>query len=196
MTQGSVRKMVSDNQIFFSFKTRGTPQYFQNMLLDVLAEIKQFDVYFFFLTCSAGESHWTEIIQIVARQYKETLNEEQVNIIDWSKRMIYLKRNSFILRGTEHVHSPIHVKNVPKIDNELVEFIDKHITCVLPDETRYPEIINSVKKVQIHHNRTTCRKKKCVAFTFNAPWAPSDETKIICSEEKMDETRVKNSQKH
>ena len=81
MTQGSVRKMVSGDQIFFSFKTKGTPQYFQNMLLDVLAEIKQVDVYFFFLTCSADEFHWTEIIQIVARQYQEALNEEKVNSV-------------------------------------------------------------------------------------------------------------------
>ena len=64
---------ISDDQIFSSFKNRGTPQYFCNMLLDVLAKIRRFGVYTFFLTCSAAEFHWTEIIQFVVRQYGETL---------------------------------------------------------------------------------------------------------------------------
>ena len=76
-------------------------------------------------------------------------------------------------------------------DNELVEFIDKHITRALLGESKYPQIINLVKKVQTHHNTTTCRKKKCIARKFNAPCTPSDETEIIRSEEKMDETKVK-----
>ena len=39
----NVRKIVSDDQIFSSFKNiRRTPQYFHSMLLDVLAKIRQF----------------------------------------------------------------------------------------------------------------------------------------------------------
>ena len=30
---------------------------------------------------------------------------------------------------------------------------------------------------------------------FNAPWEPSDKTRIVCSEEKTDETVVKQSKK-
>ena len=59
--------------------SRGTLQYFHNMLLNVLAEISQFGVYTFFLTCSAAVFYWTEIIQVVGRQYSETLTDEEVN---------------------------------------------------------------------------------------------------------------------
>ena len=94
VNQDSVRRMISDDQIFGSFKNiRGTPQYFHNMLLDVLAKIRQFGVYTFFLTCSAAEFHWTEIIQVVARQYGEILSDEEVNGMDWSTKVKYLKRN-------------------------------------------------------------------------------------------------------
>ena len=94
MNKDTVKRMISDDQIFSSFKNiRGTPQYFHNMLLDVLAKIRQFGVYTFFLTCSAAEFHWTEIIHIVARQYGETLTDEEVNSVDWGTKMIYLKRN-------------------------------------------------------------------------------------------------------
>ena len=66
VNHSNVRRMISDDQIF-SFKSiRGTPQYFHNMLLDVLAKIRQFGVYTFFLSSSAAEFHWTEIIQVVA----------------------------------------------------------------------------------------------------------------------------------
>ena len=94
MNHDSVRRMISDEQIFSSFKNiSGTPQYFHNMLLDVLAKTRQFGVYTFFLTCSAAEFHWTEIIQVVARQYGQTLTDEQVNEMDWSTKVNYLKRN-------------------------------------------------------------------------------------------------------
>ena len=32
MNKGTVKRMISDDQIFSSFKNRGTPQYFHNML--------------------------------------------------------------------------------------------------------------------------------------------------------------------
>ena len=67
------------------------------MLLDALAKTKQFGVYTFFLTCSAAEFHWTEIIQVVARQYGQTLTDEQVNEMDWSTKVNYLKRNPVTL---------------------------------------------------------------------------------------------------
>ena len=61
------------------------------MLLDVLAEIRQFGIYTFFLTCSAAEFHWTEIIQVVALQYGEILFDQQVNAMDCCTN--YLKRS-------------------------------------------------------------------------------------------------------
>ena len=102
-------------------------------------------------------------------------------------------------RGTERMLTPIHIVDAPKIDenedSEVVEFIDKYVTCAVPDETKYPEMNNLVKRVQTHHHATTFRKKKGVACRFNAPWTPSDKTRIVCSEEKIDETIVKQSKK-
>ena len=93
--QDNVKHMISEDQIFASFKSiRATPQFFNNMLLGVLAKIIQFGPPTFFLTCSAAEFHWTEIIQGGARQYGETLTDEQVNSMDWSTKSGYLKINT------------------------------------------------------------------------------------------------------
>ena len=93
------------------------------------------------------------------------------------------------------MQAPIHVVDAPKIDknndSEVIEFIDKYITCALPDEEKYPEMNKLVRKVQTHHHATTYRKKK----GFNAPWTPSMETRIVRCEENIDEMKVKSSKK-
>ena len=62
------------------------------------------------------------------------------------------------------MHAPIHVVGAPKIDenndSEVIEFIDKYITCALPDEEKYPEMNKLVRKVQTYHHTATCEKKK------------------------------------
>lgn len=97
------------------------------------------------------------------------------------------------------MHVPIHLVDAPKIyeseDSELVDFIDNYITCALPDEAKYLEISNLIKKLQCHHYTTTCKQKKGVACTFNASWVPSDETRTVHSEENMDEVKVKQGKK-
>ena len=84
VNQDNVRRMICDDQIFSSFKNiRGTLQYAHNMLLGILAKIRQLGVYTFFLTCSAAEFHWSEIIQLLARQNGQTLTDEQINEIEY-----------------------------------------------------------------------------------------------------------------
>ena len=73
-------------------------------------------------------------------------------------------QKEFQNRGTEHVWAPIHIVDAPKIDenedSEVVEFIDKYITCALPDETKQPEMSKeSVEQPLYNHlqKREGCR---------------------------------------
>ena len=108
-------------------------------------------------------------------------------------------RREFQIRGMEHMHAPNYVLDAPKIDknidSEVIELIDKYITCTLPDEGKYPEINRLVRKVQTHHHKTPCRKKKGVTCRFNAPLTPSMETRTLHCEEIIDEMKVKLKQK-
>ena len=54
---------------------------------------------------------------------------------------------------------------------------------------------NVVKKVQTYHYTTVCRNKKGVVSRFNTPWEPSDKTRIVAPEKKINETIVKQSKK-
>ena len=59
-------------------------------------------------------------------------------------------RREFQNRETEHMHAPIQIVDAPIIDeneySEVVEFIDKYITCTLPYETKYPKMSNLNKR--------------------------------------------------
>jgi len=85
-----------------------------------------------------------------------------------------------------HVHAQIHIKDAPLIDendstndHEVVDFINKHITCSLPDKEEHPKLYELVNTVQKHHHTTTCRKKSGSRCRFKAPWPPCEETRII-----------------
>ena len=93
-SQESVSQALANDLIFASFKNiRGTPQYFHNMSLDVLAKCRQFGKPTFFITGSCAEFQWTELIKIVAKQYGEILTDEQVGNMDTQTKIMYLKRN-------------------------------------------------------------------------------------------------------
>ena len=84
-----LKRLLSENQLFAAFTNiRGTPQYFKQMQLDMLAKLRQLGPYTFFITGSAAEFHWPEVIQIVAKQYGETLTQDQVKQMDWHTKHI------------------------------------------------------------------------------------------------------------
>ena len=107
-------------------------------------------------------------------------------------------KREFQQKGPEHPHIGIHVMGAPKIDEDddsvVAEFIDKYITCSIPDKNDYPELHKLVTSVQRHRHTQTCTKKKGVTCRFNAPWPPSDQTKII-RKEHFDKEEERNCKK-
>lgn len=72
---------------------RGSPASWQKMQYDSLAKIHQLGPYTFFMTFSVAEFRWTEIIQVIAQQYGESLASDQVEEMDFETKSIWLKRN-------------------------------------------------------------------------------------------------------
>ena len=230
-----VQELITDAEIYASFKSiRGTPQYFHEMTLDVLAKCRQFGPPTFFITFSAAEFHWADIIQTVARQYGEyDLSEDDIATMNWDTKKSYLKRNPVTVarqidyrfrqlwnkillsgmhpigqilnyddkrevhdRGTFHCHATVHVKDAPVFDkddnDDITRFIDKYISCSLPDAESNQELHRLVSTVQKHNHTRTCRKKVGVKCRFNAPWAATDKTTIVGATESKNEYRKAN----
>ena len=45
-------------------------------------------------------------------------------------------------RGSQHIHSAVHIKDAPRFDvntdDEIVQFIDRHIPCAIPKTIKTP----------------------------------------------------------
>jgi hypothetical protein len=93
----NLQRMFKEDEILASFKRiRGTPQYWKDMQLDMIAKIRHFGPYTFFIFGSAADFHWLELIQIVARQYGEFFDLDYIqNSMDKKKntKRMWLTRN-------------------------------------------------------------------------------------------------------
>ena len=74
-------------------EVRGTPAYWQKVHYEVLAMIRQLGIPTWFLTLSAADMKWPEVIQIIARQYGTFLSEEEVLNLSWEEKCSWLRRN-------------------------------------------------------------------------------------------------------
>ena len=75
------------------------------------------------------------------------------------------EKRKFQNRGTEHLHTSIHVVDAPRFDendetkdDELASFIDKYMSCSIPNKKAHPKLSSLVNEAQTHH-ATSCRKK-------------------------------------
>ena len=57
---------------------RGSPAYWQNEMYDFLAMLKTLSIQTWFLTLSAADLHWPEMIQAVCLQYGRRLLRDDV----------------------------------------------------------------------------------------------------------------------
>ena len=108
------------------------------------------------------------------------------------------EKREFQMRGVEHSHCALHVKNAPKFDEdpdeEVVKFVDQYITCSLPDPELEPELYDLVSTMLLHKHTFTCRKKQGARCRFNAPWPPSKVTIIVRGED-LSKEELKKSKK-
>ncbi|XP_058478094.1 uncharacterized protein LOC131449268 [Solea solea] len=115
----------------------------------------------------------------------------------------YFYRVEFQQRGSPHVHCLFWVENAPLIDKntdkEVVDFIDRYVTCELPSDD--DSLLDIVSSVQMHSKRhsKTCKKNNTVCrFNFPRPASAQtfvsrvkvDEEIVACKCEKRDPTET------
>ena len=106
----TVHDLMYREQAFKFLQTvRGTPQYWAKMTYEVLAMLKQLGVPTFFITLSADDYHWPEIIQTIARQYGHSFTDAEVCAMQWGEKSKWLRSNPVTaVRAFMHRHSKIH----------------------------------------------------------------------------------------
>jgi hypothetical protein len=71
-------------------------------------------------------------------------------------------RREYQARGCPHIHFKLWVKNAPIYgvdpNSEVIKFIDKHLTCRIPDPKLEPKLYELVMKYQIHKCSSSCQR--------------------------------------
>ncbi|XP_073795416.1 uncharacterized protein isoform X2 [Danio rerio] len=95
----------------------------------------------------------------------------------------FFYRVEFQQRGSPHIHCLFWVKDAPQFetdqDQDVCDFIDKYISCKLPDPNQDPELHKIVTEVQMHsrnHSKSCRKNKKHCRFGFPKP--PINQTII------------------
>ncbi|XP_062414175.1 uncharacterized protein LOC119206796 [Pungitius pungitius] len=103
----------------------------------------------------------------------------------------FFYRVEFQQRGSPHVHCLFWIENAPKLDkntdDEVVQFIDKYVTCELPSQDEpLKAIVTSVQQHSKRHSKS-CKKKHTIC-RFNFPRPASTRTFICRKTEECEQT--------
>ena len=79
-----------DRAYSFLKSIRGTPPYWQKMFYEVLSMIRTLGIPTWFLTLSAADMKWPEVIQAIARQYGTIYTENEVLQLSWAMKSMWL----------------------------------------------------------------------------------------------------------
>ena len=93
LTAGSVRNqqivngMIQKDYAYrFLKNVRGSQAYFQRVMYDVLGMIGQLGIPTWFLTLSAADMQWPDVIQTIARQYGTKLSDDDVKTMSFEEK--------------------------------------------------------------------------------------------------------------
>ena len=104
----SLQSIVKTDQAFKLLKTvRGSPAYFQSFFYDLLAMIRQLGVPCFFMTLSAADMQWPELLQQIAKQYGTNLSDADVKNLTYEERSNYLRSNP--VTAARHFEFKVHM---------------------------------------------------------------------------------------
>ncbi len=82
-----------DDAYRFLKNVRGSPAYFQKVMYDVLAMIRQLGLPTWFLTLSAADMQWLDVIQTIAKQYGYIFTDEEVAAMSFEEKSKWLSQN-------------------------------------------------------------------------------------------------------
>ena len=85
--------LMKDDAYRFLRPIRGSPPYWQKVMFELLAAIKQFKIFTWFLTLSAADMRWEDTLKAIAKQQGKNLSHEEINEMTWEDRCSLLRSN-------------------------------------------------------------------------------------------------------
>ena len=211
LTAGDLRDLshnpeLSDSCYGFMYKMRGTIAYWPRAKMDLLAMFRTLGPPTFFITLTADDMNWPDLLYVLANRAGMNTSTEDVDGLSseekrellcsdpittarhfsqqFQKFIAFMKANwgnSRLLLA-----SRIPVVRKPPCAFSMVGtveglravpgFIDKYITSEIPSEGEDDELCTLVMRLQRHKHTHTCQKNGRRGCRFDYPKQPSPET--------------------
>ena len=91
--------IAKDHAYQFLQTVRGSPPYWQKAMYKLLAAVKQFGIFTFFVTLSSADLKWHDILQAISRQQRKPLTDEEVENLSFEEKSALLRSNPVTAAG-------------------------------------------------------------------------------------------------
>jgi len=89
-----INQLIHSDQAFkFMRNVRGSLPYWQRVFYDVLAMVRQLRCPTWFISLSAADLHWPELIKLIAGERGRTLTDEDVKLLSRDEKCQILREN-------------------------------------------------------------------------------------------------------
>ena len=139
----------------------GSPAYWQSELYDVLAMLRSLGIPTFFLTLSAADLHWPEMIQAVASQYGMCIPRDVITQMSVADKSWVLRQNP--VTGVRKFHS--------RVDSFFSQYL-------LAPSNPLGEITDHVIKIEFQMRGSP--HAHCLLWVKDAPKIDKDDDSVVC----------------
>ncbi|XP_078312811.1 uncharacterized protein LOC144619258 [Crassostrea virginica] len=90
----TLTSLISKDHAYQFLQTvRGSPPYWQKALYKLLAAVKQFGIFNFFVTLSSADLNWYDTLQAISRQQGKYLTEKEIDGMSFEEKSELLRSN-------------------------------------------------------------------------------------------------------
>ena len=158
----ALQQLIQTEQAYKFLKNiRGSPAYWQSELYDVLAMLRSLGIPTFFLTLSAADLHWPEMIQAVASQYGMCIPRDVITQMSVAEKSWVLRQNP--VTGVHKFHS--------RVDSFFSQYL-------LAPSNPLGEITDRVIKIEFQMRGSP--HAHCLLWVKDAPKIDKDDDSVVC----------------
>ena len=127
----NIHNLIKQDRAYSFLKNiRGSSPYWQKMFYETLAMIRTLGIPTWFLTLSAADMKWPEVIQSIARQYGTIYTENEVKELPWNIKSMWLRSNPVTAaRMFQHILDAFFMTFL-KSTSKPIGIITDYVICI------------------------------------------------------------------
>ena len=218
-----LEKLVNLDEGYYIFRQlRNSPAYLETRKKDIFAMIRQLSLPTWFISLSATDTRWTDLLKMLAKLNDDIeYSEKEIEQLTWQEKTKlvqkdpvqefldtvvksscqpigrvkdYFYRVEFQQRGSPHIHMLVWIENAPTLETNSERKIVQFVDTYLTCNADNEKTANLVS-LQSHKHSITCRKKGKPICRFGFPLPPLPRTMLLYPlEENVEKYKKKNTE--